>query len=421
METQSQQTPPLTQPVARESTASLAFVFVVVLIDAIGFGIIMPVMPQLIIELTGASLADAARDAGWLAFAYAAMQFLSGPVMGSLGDRFGRRPVLLLSLAAFGVNYLLTGLAPGLGWLFLGRVIAGITGASFSTAYAYVADVTPPEKRAQNFGLIGVGFGLGFIIGPTLGGFMGEYGTRAPFFVAAGLAGVNLIYGLVFMRESLAPGLRRPFVFWRANPIGVLGALAKQHASVARFAWAIFLLQLSNQVFSVWSFFAIGRFAWSSRMIGVTLAAYGIVAGVVQGWLIRILIPRIGERRAVVIGLWATAASMFVYAFSPYGWVVFLGILVSAPGDLAYPSLNALMSQRADATAQGELQGAVASLTSLTTIIGPLMLTQTFALFTGDAPLFGVHFSGAPFIVGAALALGALVLFERTVRRWPGK
>jgi DHA1 family tetracycline resistance protein-like MFS transporter len=394
---------------------------VVVLIDAIGFGIIMPVMPQLIIELTGAPLADAARDAGWLAFAYAAMQFLFGPVMGSLGDRFGRRPVLLLSLAAFGVDYLLTGLAPGLGWLFLGRVIAGITGASFSTAYAYVADVTPPEKRAQNFGLIGVGFGLGFIIGPTLGGFMGEYGTRVPFFVAAGLAGVNLIYGLVFMRESLAPELRRPFVLWRANPIGVLGALARQHPSVVRFAWAIFLLQLSNQVFSVWSFFAIERFAWSSRMIGVTLAAYGIVAGVVQGWLIRILIPRIGERRAVVIGFWATAASMFVYAFSPYGWVVFLGILVSAPGDLAYPSLSALMSQRADATAQGELQGAVASLTSLTTIIGPLMLTQTFALFTGDTPLFGVHFSGAPFIVGAALALGALVLFERTVRRWPGK
>lgn len=419
MDQASPQHPPFPQQATRKSAASLAFVFVVVLLDSIGFGIIMPVLPDLIIELTGASLADAARDAGWLSFAYAAMQFLFGPVMGSLGDRFGRRPVLLLSLAAFGVNYLLSGLAPSLGWLFLGRLIAGITGASFSTAYAYVADVTSPEKRAQNFGLIGVGFALGFIIGPALGGLLGGSGTRVPFFVAAGLAGANLLFGLVFMRESLAPGLRRPFVFWRANPVGALRALAGHHPSVLRLAGAIFLLQLSNQVFSVWAFFAIERFAWSPRMIGVTLAAYGVVAGVVQGWLIRILIPRIGERRAVVIGLWATAASMFVYAFSPYGWVVFVGILISAPGDLAYPSLAALMSQRADASSQGELQGAVASLTSLTAIIGPPLLAQTFALFTGNRPLFGLHFSGAAFVAGAVLALGALVLFQRTVRRWP--
>lgn len=404
------------QGAGRSARASLAFVFVVVMLDAVGFGVIIPVLPQLIVELTGTTIAGAARDAGWLAFAYAAMQFLFGPVIGSLSDRFGRRPVLLGALFAFGVDYLLCGFAHTLGWLFVGRVVAGITGASHSAAYAYVADVTPPKKRAQNFGLIGLAFGVGFILGPALGGVLGSGGTRLPFFVAAGLAGLNFVFGLVFMRESLPRGMRRPFTLWRANPVGALVRLSRQHSSIVWFAGSVFLLQLSSQVYSIWAFFAIEKFAWSPGMIGLTLAVAGGTAVVVQGWLIRVLIPKIGERRAVVIGLLSAIAGKLVFAFSPAGWVVFAGLLVGALADLAYPSLTALMSQRIEPTAQGELQGAVASLTSLTAIAGPPLLAGVFALFTGDAPLLGLHFAGMAFVVAAMFSLGALALFVRAAK-----
>lgn len=395
------------------SRHALTFIFITVLIDTIGFGIVIPVLPQLIVELTGRPVNEAARIGGWLAFAYAITQFGFGPVMGNLSDRFGRRPVLLASLLAFAVDYLLMGLAPTLTLLFVGRVIAGVTGASYSTAYAYIADISPPEKRAQNFGLTGMAFGLGFIVGPAIGGLVGEhFGTRAPFFVAAGLALLNAAYGWFILPESLPPERRRRFDIRRANPIGTLIQLRRYQPVVLSLAMALFTWQLGHQVLQgSWSFYTIYRFDWTPAMVGLSLAAVGLTAAIVQGGLVRIIIPKIGERRAVMLGMCSGLAGYLVYAFAGQGWMMYAGIAVAAFSGLAYPSMNALMSQQVDPNAQGELQGAVSSLLSLATIIGPPMMTQLFAYFSG--PGAPVHLPGAAFLMAAALTVASLLLFRR--------
>ena len=391
---------------------ALAFIFVTVLIDTIGFGIVIPVLPKLIIALSGKTIDEAARVSGWLMVGYATMQFVFGPVMGGLSDRFGRRPVLLASLLAFSVDYFAMAFAPTLAWLFAGRLVAGITGASFNTAYAYIADVTPPEKRAANFGLIGLGFGIGFIIGPAVGGILGEYGTRLPFFVAAGLALVNAAYGWFILPESLDAEHRRGFEWRRANALGSLLHLRAQSPAVLALASATFLVVFAQMALqSTWSYYTIARFGWTAGQIGWSLAAVGISAAVMQGGLLRVAIPRFGERRLVAVGSTSAIAAYLIYAFADRGWIMYAGIAAGALSGFVYPSLQGLMSANVPRNQQGELQGAVASLFSLANIAGPAVMTQLFAVFApADAP---VHLPGAPFLLAALCTVAALAIFRR--------
>lgn len=394
--------------------SSLVFVFLVVLIDMLGFGIIMPVLPQLITDITGGSLSGAAVYAGWLAFAYAAMQFVFGPIVGNLSDRFGRRPVLLGALGGYAIAYVLMGFAPTLFWLFVARIIAGIMGASFSTAYAYIADITPPEKRAQNFGLIGAAFGLGFIFGPALGGILGEYGTRLPFFAAGFLAALNLLFGFFMLRESLPPEKRRRFDMARANALVALRGLHGQNKIVIWYAAALTVWMTAHVVYPiVFAFYAMEAFGWSALSVGLALACVGLGAAIVQGLLIRVLIPRIGERNSVIIGALSMAASTVVYVIAgpDQGWLIFIAIPIGALQGLFQPSINGLMSQAVSEDTQGELQGAVASLQSIASVVGPPLFTAVFAAFTVAGTFY--YLPGAPFGLAGIISLFALAIFLR--------
>ncbi len=398
----------------RPGAHALVFIFITVLVDTIGFGIILPVTPELIMELTGEGLSRAAIYGGWLLFAFAIMQFFCGPIMGNLSDRFGRRPVLLLSLTAFGLDYLLMGFSRTIVWLFVGRAIAGITGAAYTTAAAYIADVTPPEKRAQSFGLMGAAFGLGFILGPAIGGLLGGLGARAPFFVAAGLALLNVAYGFFVVPESLPAEKRRPFHWTRAHPLGTLQHL-RPYPGVVAMIGAFFVWQFAHQVLpSAWAFYAMFKFGWSEALVGASLAAAGVTIAIVQGGLTRVLIPKLGERRAALTGLTLGSLGFLGYAMAPLGWVIYAVMPVFAISGLVYPSINALMSQQVSERAQGELQGGVASAYSLSTIVGPPFMTQIFRFFTrDDAPIV---IAGAPFYSAAILGVVALWLFARASR-----
>jgi DHA1 family tetracycline resistance protein-like MFS transporter len=392
---------------------AVLFIFVTILIDTVGFGIIIPVLPELIMQLGHTDLSQAARYGGWLYFVYAVTQFFCAPVIGNLGDRFGRRPVLLSALFALGIDYVVMGLAPGLAWLFVGRFVAGIAGASYAPAYAYIADISPPEKRAQNFGLVGAAFGVGFVLGPTIGGLLGSFGPRAPFFAAAALALLNATFGLFALPESLPRERRRAFQWSRANPFGTLMQLRKQPVVIG-LAGVGFLWLLGHQVLpSIWAFYTMLRFDWSEAAVGLSLAASGIVMAISQGGLTRVLIPRLGgERRAAVVGLLSGAAVFLCYAFAPKGWVLYIGIAGWGLAALAWPSLNALMSQQVPANAQGELQGGLASLSSLAAVLGPPLMTQLFGRFSDTAA--GPYFPGAPFLAAALLALASAIILIRS-------
>lgn len=402
---------------AGPSKHALAFIFLTVLIDTIGFGIIMPVMPQLIVELTGKTVAQATFIGGWLLTSYAVMQFVCGPIMGNLSDRFGRRPVLLASLAAFAIDYALMGFAPTLAWLFLGRVLAGVAGAVYSPAWAYVADVSAPEKRAQSFGIMGAAFGVGFVIGPALGGLLGEFGPRAPFFAAAALGALNFVYGYFALPESLPADRRRKFEWKRANPLGTLMSL-RRYPAVMAIAGAVFLWQLSHQVYpSAWSFFAEIRYGWSPGEIGASLAFVGMLMAFTQAVLTGRIVKHLGEQRAVIIGITSGAAGMLVLAFSDVGWLAYVAMTAGMLQFVAYPSMNAIMSKQVPPDSQGELQGGVASLMSLTTIIGPLLMTQILGRFSGaGAP---IYFPGAVFLLAAILAVCALLIVLRAGAKAP--
>ncbi len=390
------------------------FVFVTVLVDSIGFGIILPVLPRLIMELTGVTVDRAAAYGGWLAFVYALMQFFCAPVLGNLSDRFGRRPVLLFALLALGCDYLIMGFAPAIGWLFVGRLIAGCAGASFTPAYAYVADISEPAKRAQSFGLMGAAFGIGFIAGPAIGGLLGAFGPRAPFFVAAAIALANFAFGSVALPESLPRELRRPLDWKRANPLGTFRQILR-YPAVPLVLGAMFLWQLAHQVLpSTWAFYTIAKFHWTSAEVGASLAFVGLVMAVAQGLLTRVLIPWLGgERRAALAGMAAAVLAYLGYAFSTRGWMMYAVGLTTAVFALAYPAMNALASQRIPANAQGELQGAVASLYGLSSILGPPLMTQVFGYFS--APGAPVHFPGAAFVAAAVLTVACAALFSRSV------
>ena len=393
---------------------ALVFVVITVLLDIIGFGLILPVLPRLLVELTGDSLSQAAIDGGWLAFVYAAMQFVCAPVLGNLSDRFGRRPVLLFAVGALGVDYLVMANAPTLGWLFLGRTIAGVAGASFTPAYAYVADVSPPEKRAQSFGLISAAFGVGFILGPALGGLLGELGTRAPFFAAAGLSLVNFVYGTLVLPESLPPESRRPFEWRRANPLGTLVEMRK-HPVVLGVLGALFIWMVAHQVMpATWTFYTKYRFGWSELMIGASLAVAGIVMATSQATLMRVLVPRWGERRTALTGIAVASLGYLGYGAANAPWMMFAWQVTWLLGALVMPSTNALMSHRVAKGSQGELQGAVASLYSLSSIVGPPLMTQLFGRFTAEDAR--VRVPGAAFFAAALLAWVAFAIYFRATR-----
>ncbi len=393
---------------------ALAFVAITVLLDIIGFGLIIPVLPRLLVELTGERVNQAAIDGGWLAFVYAAMQFLCAPVLGGLSDRYGRRPVLLFAVGALGVDYVIMGLSPTLGWLFLGRAIAGIAGASHTPAYAYVADIARPEKRAQAFGIVSAMFGVGFIAGPAIGGWLGGFGVRAPFFAAAALSLLNFTYGLLVLPESLPKERRRAFSWKRANPLGVLAQMRRRPV-VRGVLSALFLWMLAHQVMpATWSFYTKFRFGWSEAMIGGSLAMAGVVMAISQGMVLRVLVPRQGEKRTALVGI-ATATVGYVgYATATAGWMMFAWLLTWLPGALVMPSSQALLSKRIGADAQGELQGAVAGLYSLSAIVGPPLMAQLFGRFSSaDASLY---LPGAAFLAAAVLALGCLVIYWSSTR-----
>ncbi len=399
------------QPLA--SRYALAFIFCTMLIDTIGLGLIIPVSPGLISMLTHQDLSGAARWGGWLFFVYALMQFLCAPVIGNLSDRFGRRPVLILGLAALGVDYLITGFSPTIGFLFLGRALSGAAGASYPTVNAYIADVSPPEKRAANFGLVGAAFGLGFILGPAMGGLIGEHwGLRAPFFAAAGLAFANALFGLLVLKESLPMERRRKFELWRANPLGSLIALRRYPDLIGLFAVLVLVQLAHDSLPSTWTYYTMLKFHWGPADVAWSLVAVGILTAISFALLPRLLVPRLGETRAVWLGLGLGALAYAGYALAPtplalYGWMI-----VFAFGGIGRPALTAILSHKVPHNEQGELQGAMASITSLTSVGSPLAMTQLFAWFTGrDAP---VYFPGASFLAASIFELGALALFALT-------
>lgn len=395
--------------------AALGFIFITLLIDVIGLGIIIPVLPKLIQTLIHGNLSEASRYAGLLTLAYAFMQFIFAPVLGNLSDKFGRRPVLLGSLLGFGIDYLFLAFAPSINWLFVGRAIAGITGASFTTASAYIADISTPEKRAQNFGMIGVAFGIGFIIGPVIGGILGKYSTQLPFIAAAVLALCNALYGYFVLPESLDKAHRRPFDIKRANPLGSLLQI-KKYPSVLGLAASLFLVYFAAQaVQSVWTFYTFSKFGWNETMVGYSLGFIGLMIAIVQGGLIRVVIPKLGQQRSIWVGLLLYGIGLILFALASKGWMMFAFTAVYAMGGIAGPALQGLMTGQVPANEQGELQGGLTSLASLSTIFGPLTMTYIFYFFTNSkAP---VYLPGAPFILGAILMLLSTLLAVRSFKR----
>lgn len=366
-------------------------------------------------ELTGEGVSEAAKYGGWLVFAYAFFQFLFAPIMGALSDQFGRRKVLLAALFGFGVDYIFLAMAPTLAWLFVGRVISGMLGASFTTAAAYIADVSPPEKRSQNFGLIGAAFGLGFIVGPVIGGLLGEYGPRIPFFAAAALTLINWLYGFFVLPESLPVEKRRAFDWKRANPVGSLMNL-KRYPLIAGLIFALtFVYIASHALQSTWSYFTMYRFDWSEAEVGYSLGFVGVMSALVQGLLIRILIPKIGQERSVYIGMILYAAGLLLFGLAVDGWMLYPFMVVYCLGGIAGPAIQGIMSNEVPDNEQGELQGALTGLTSATAIVGPPLMTGLFALCSGPDAI--IELPASPMILGAILVLIGLLFTQRTLQK----
>ena len=396
-------------------TPALGFIFITLLIDITGFGIIIPVFPKLIQHLIHGDLSAAARWGGWLLFAYSVMQFLFAPVLGNLSDKYGRRPILLGSLLGFAIDYTFLAFAPTIWLLFIGRIIAGITGASFTTGAAYIADISPPEKRAQNFGIIGAAFGLGFIVGPVLGGILGQYSTKLPFLTAAGLALLNAIYGYFILPESLAKENRRKFEWKRANPIGSLRQLQKYPAISGLVASLTLIYIAAHAVQSTWTYFTMSTFHWSESTVGYSLGLVGVLSGLVQGLLIRVTIPKLGQKKSIVIGFALYTLALVLFSLASQSWMMFAFLVPYCLGGIAGPALQGLISTQIPPNEQGELQGGLTSLMSVTSILGPPLMTNLFAFFTSkNAP---VHFPGAPFLMGAILMLMSTLLAVRSFRR----
>ncbi len=397
--------------------ARLPFVFIIItlMLNSIGIGLIIPVMPSLILELTGGTISDAALWGGLLATTYAVMQFVFGPLMGNLSDRFGRRPVLLLSLFAMGLDYILLSVAGTIWLLFIGRLIAGITGATFSTASAYVADITPPEKRAANFGIVGAAFGIGFVFGPAFGGLLGEFGSRAPFIAAAIVSLLNVAFGYFVLPETVTNKNRRKFDLKRANPLGAIFAIRKiPHMTQLVFLFLIFTI--SHQSYqAVWSYFTIEKFDFTPGMIGLSLAIFGLFMAIMQGGVIRVVLPKLGEMRTAQYSLILNTVIFIAVAFIGKAWMLFALMPFMTLGIIASPALQGIMSKITADDAQGELQGIFTSVTGLAMIVSPMIMNGVFRIFTApDAP---VYLPGAPFLVAAALEFLTLLLLINVGRK----
>lgn len=394
----------------RNQKAAISFIFVTLLIDVIGFGIIIPVLPKLLADMNGISINEASKYGGYLLFAFAVAQFLFSPVMGSLSDQYGRRPVLLLSLLGFSIDYLILAFAPDFWWFFVGRIIAGITGASFTTASAYIADISTSENRSKNFGIIGAAFGLGFIIGPFLGGILGGYNVKLPFYTAAALSFVNFIYGYFILPESLAPENRRVFDFKRANPWGSLKQIGKYPQLKYLLLAFMFLYIGSHAVQSTWNYFTMYRFEWTEAMVGYSLAVVGILVAIVQAGLAQKAAYFFGLEKSIVIGFALYTIGMFLFAFASASWMMYVFLIPYCMGGIAMPNLQSYMVGKLAPNQQGELQGGLTSLLSLTTIIGPIMMTSIFYFFTT---------SNAPFVFpGAAFFLGGIMMCISMIITW---
>ncbi len=396
--------------------ASLGFIFVTILIDVIGIGIIIPVLPKLIENLSGEGLSEASRIGGWLMFSYAIVQFICAPLLGALSDRYGRRPVILIALFGLGVDYLFHAYAPTLGWLFVGRVLAGMSGASFTVATAYIADISPPEKKAQNFGLVGAAFGLGFIIGPVIGGVAAKWGVQVPFLIAAGLSFMNLLYGFFVLPESLTPKSRIEKIEWKkANPIGSLIKF-KDFPVVIGFLVPFFFIYIASySVQSTWTFYTMYRFDWDEAMVGYSLAVVGIVVAVVQGGLVKVVVRKIGEKATIIVGMSLWILGLFLFSIASNSIMMFAFILPYCLGGVAGPTLQGIISNVVPDNMQGQLQGMLTSVISLTSIVGPPIMTYIFYSFTGDDPI--LHFPGAPFAAGGIVMIISLIITLNRLNR----
>ncbi|MFT3706337.1 MAG: TCR/Tet family MFS transporter [Archangium sp.] len=416
---------------------ALGFIVVTLFIDILGLGLIIPILPRLVESFVGNDPTEGAFYVGALIATYAVMQFIFSPIMGSVSDRFGRRPVLLLSLFGVGFDYVLLAFAPSLGWFFVGRVVAGLCGASIGTAAAYIADVSPPEKRAQNFGLIGMAFGLGFVAGPLLSAFLAKVeltlpgfianltgypvlpGIRFPFLVAATLALANALYGLFVVPESLAAENRRPFSWARANPIGTLGALSK-YPVVFGLGIALFLAGVAQRCLeSVWVLYTEHRYHWDVTATGVSLGVVGIAAAIVQGGLVRRILPKLGERKALTIGMTITIVAFLGYGLAPWGWMLYVVLAFGSFGGIAMPAAQGLLSKSVPPNEQGMLQGGVASVNSITAILGPPLATNLFGYFVSPKAPFALP--GASFFAASFIALIALLVARATFKRIPAE
>jgi len=409
-----------------KGTAAISFILLTVFIDVLGIGIIIPIIPQLIGQLTGQpevmtpeSLSFSSGYGGWLMFSYALMQFIFSPILGGLSDRYGRRPILLISLLGLGIDYIFHALAPTITWLFVGRVIAGFCGASFTTASAYIADVSEPEKRAQNFGLIGVAFGLGFIFGPTLGGIIGKnFGVRAPFYVAAGLSFLNFIYGYFVLPESLPAENRRRFELKRSNPVGSLINIKRFPVLYSMLASFLLIYLAAHAVQSNWTFYTMYRFGWDMADVGYSLAVVGILVAAVQGGLIRIIIPKFGQKTSVFIGFSLYAIGLVLFGIAGQGWLMYVFLVPYCLGGVAGPALQGIISSQVPPNEQGELQGTLTSIMSVTSIFGPLMMNGLFSLFT--SPAAPLVFPGIAFETGALLTIISTLLLIKPLSKIKG-
>lgn len=402
----------------KRKQAAIIFIFATVLIDVIGVGLIIPILPKLFEEVAGLNPSEGSFIGGALIATYGVMQFFFAPILGGLSDRYGRRPLLLLSLLGLGIDYLIIVFAPTLEWFFVARIIAGICGSSVTVANAYIADISEPENKARNFGMIGAAFGLGFIVGPVIGGFLGEIGTRIPFMIAAALAFLNMTYGYFVIPESLAKEDRREFSWKRANPFGTFKQIWNYKRIIGLLVSMFFIYVAANATHTNWSYFTSEKFGWSPQDIGLSLSFVGIMVATVQGGLVGPIVKKIGEVNAVYTGFFFNAFGLFMMGVVPYGWMVYLVIVPYAFGGLAGPSLQSIMTSEVPKNSQGELQGGIASIMTLTAIVGPLLMTGVFKYYTN--PENEIYFPGAPFMVGTIIAIASIFIARTSLIKIKG-